>query len=63
MIVQRWERSVETSVNKLSFAGSLHVRWFVWGFPGLRSGIDLAVGLKVGSGIPLPRLRSRRYTR
>src|ERR1700720_1977063 len=37
--------------------------FFVWGFPSLRSCIDLAVGLKVGSGIPLSWLRSRRYTR
>jgi len=37
--------------------------FFVWGFPGLRSCIDLAVGFKDGSGIPLSWLRSRRYTR
>ena len=37
--------------------------FFVWGFPGLRSCIDLAVGFKGGSGIPLSWLRSRRYTR
>ena len=36
--------------------------FFVWGFPGLRSGVDLAVGLKDGSGIPLSWLRSRHCT-
>ena len=45
MIVQRWERSPETSVNKLLFAGSTHVRVSVWGCPGLRTGVDLAIGL------------------
>lgn len=36
---------------------------FVWGFPCLRTGVDLAIGLTAESGIPLPWLRSRRCTR
>src|SRR6516162_5466385 len=35
----------------------------VWGFPCLKTGVDLAIGLKVMSGIPLPWFRSRRCTR
>jgi hypothetical protein len=44
MIVQRWERSPETSVNILLFAFT-HVRFSVWGCPGLSTGVDLAAGL------------------
>jgi len=41
MIVQRWERSPETSVNILSYAGfHQHDRSFVWGCPGLDAGVD-----------------------
>src|SRR6516165_3135569 len=35
----------------------------VWGFPCLKTGVDLAIGLKHMSGIPLPWFRSRRCTR
>jgi hypothetical protein len=44
MIVQGWKQNPETSVNKLLFAGSTHFRRFVWGCPGLRSDVDLAIG-------------------
>jgi hypothetical protein len=44
MIVQWWKQNPETSVNKLLFAGSRIFRWFVWGCPGLRTGVDLAIG-------------------
>jgi len=54
MIVQRWERSPETSVNILSYADfHQHDRSFVWGCPGLESGVDLTIGHKGNSGIPL----------
>jgi hypothetical protein len=33
--------------------GFTHVRLFVWGCPCLRTGVDLAIGLKGRSGIPL----------
>ena len=39
------------------------VRRSVWGFPCLRTGVDLAIGLKDEPGIPLPWFRSRRCTR
>jgi hypothetical protein len=38
MIVQRWERSPETSVNILLYAGSSYDRPSVWGYPGLANG-------------------------
>jgi len=44
LIVQRWKQNPETSVNKLLFAGSTHIRRSVWGCPGLRSSVDLAIG-------------------
>jgi hypothetical protein len=53
MIVQRWERSPETSVNNPLIRGFAHVRLFVWGCPGLRTGVDLAIGHKGRAGIPL----------
>src|SRR5229473_2170482 len=33
--------------------GFTHVRASVWGCPGLRTGVDLAIGLTARSGIPL----------
>src|ERR1043166_5490573 len=52
MIVQRWERSLETSVILLSFAcsrisdrSSGAVLW-------LRTGVDLAIGCKAKPGVP-----------
>ena len=54
MIVQRWERSPETSVNILSYAGfHQHDRSFVWGCPGLDTGVDLTIGHIGDAGIPL----------
>jgi hypothetical protein len=44
LIVQRWKQNPETSVNKLLFAGSTHIRRSVWGCPGLRSSVDLSIG-------------------
>jgi hypothetical protein len=53
-IVQRWERSPETSVSILSYADfHQHDRSFVWGCPGLDTGVDLTIGHKGDSGIPL----------
>src|ERR1700680_739487 len=37
-------------------------RMFVWGCPCLRAGVDLAIGHKAESGVPLPWLRPRRCT-
>jgi hypothetical protein len=44
MIVQREERNPETSVNKLLFAGSRISVFPSGAVPGLRSGVDLAIG-------------------
>lgn len=43
--------------------GFAHIRIFVRGFPCLRTGVDLAIGLRAPSGVPLPWLRPRRCTR
>ena len=34
--------------------GFAHIRIFVRGFPCLRTGVDLAIGLRAPSGVPLP---------
>ena len=44
MIVQGWKQNPETSVKQALIRGFTHFRWFVWGSPGLRTGVDLAIG-------------------
>lgn len=53
MIVQGWERSLETSVILLLSAGLRLSVASSRGCPCLRTGVNLAIGLKRKSGIPL----------
>jgi hypothetical protein len=53
MIVQRWGRSLETSVIKLSYADlNRRTECPSWGCPGLRTGVDVGIGHKAITGIP-----------
>ena len=53
MIVQRWGRSLETSVINLSCADfNRRTECPSWGCPGLRTGVDVAIGHKAITGIP-----------